>query len=301
MDDILYDFTNAVEKERIYYENNPLNQNWENDIDQYILKLQQNILEMEKEYKDKIKKQDEEYYLECYEKKVNEIHHVYTQRSQDIIKSQEAAINKDKNQNLEVVNQITRQVNKNNALIANKTTSNLQTFKYLEFAVYLLDLEQISKEEGPFLEELNRIALHVADNKELSSLIKTIPTSAAREGVKTLPHLHDHFRDLKRNVAATVDQEGFWRVVKKYLKNLVIAPPDGLVSGSDPASVLSRVDDHLQKGSLEIAIKELKQLKEPASKVFSGWLEEAQTRHDLNKTIDILWEHAIQFNKTNEK
>jgi len=158
-------------------------------------------------------------------------------------------------------------------------------------AVSLVDLQDQAIHERPFDEELDSLAQLVADNDTLKEALRIIPPYAAKEGVKSLENLHAQLKMLQKNNVLPI-QEGFMVAVKTYVKNLFITPPEGLVSGDDSASVLSRVNYHLDKGSLENATNELKQLKGPAAQVVGGWVQEAQARLRLDNMLSIFSLHV---------
>jgi len=64
-----------------------------------------------------------------------------------------------------------------------------------------------------------------------------------------------------------------------------------LVSGNDVPAILSRCTYHLDRASIESAVKELNTLQGPYAELYEPWIQQAKARVSLDQTVNIFSTH----------
>lgn len=110
-------------------------------------------------------------------------------------------------------------------------------------------------------------------------------------GVPTLSALENAFSGLSDEIVKTATPAENTGAVDKFLSNirsLVTIKTTGVVEGSNPQAIVSRIKHGLKIADLEAVIKEWGSLPDAAKTVSNDWNEKVKARHSANSLIENL-------------
>jgi len=175
-----------------------------------------------------------------------------------------------------------------------------ETQNIVGYSKALLMLQEAQKKSpNPFHKELQTILKLSSSDPLLKSAVAAIPVGEASKGIKTIPKLREEFHTLTETVKETAlrnllsggDQT---QILSKIKDAANPSSPKGLSPGNDEAAVLSRCGYHLDRGSLEPALREIAHLQPPTADIFARWVEQAKARSQLDTAVAIFSTHIYQ-------
>jgi hypothetical protein len=113
----------------------------------------------------------------------------------------------------------------------------------------------------------------------------------ATTGVPTLSALESAFSSLSDEIVKTAMPAENADAMDKFLSNirsLVTIKTTGVVEGSDPQAIVSRIKHGLKNADLEAVIKEWGSLPDTAKTVSGDWKEMVKARQSANSLIENL-------------
>lgn len=176
------------------------------------------------------------------------------------------------------------------------------TYRALERAIVgKLSLTEANDEKKPFREELDALVKVAKETKEdtaggqvVEAALESLTQSKIPdEGVESVSDLSDWYRQsiepkVRRvALAPEVGAGPFSIAVSSVLSSLLLFKKQGLVEGSDVASVLSRADYYLSQKNLDMAARELNQLSGWPKTLLTDWLNEARKTLHVQQSLDV--------------
>lgn len=166
---------------------------------------------------------------------------------------------------------------------------NSQTHKV---SAAVLALANRSEENVPLTAELAALRQAGAGDDLISSALDSIPPKVVKSGSQTVSQLIKRFSVVRKaaHVASLVPEKsptvlghGFAHVFSFFY----FEPPAQLIEGDDIDAVFARAAHMLEeRGDLDAAVKELRQVKGLAGDAVSDWLKDADGRLRLNLAIE---------------
>lgn len=164
-----------------------------------------------------------------------------------------------------------------------------------------ISLTQSNDEKKPFrkeLEALDKLAQEThedhAGSTVVSEALKSLKDSnVPDEGVESVSDLSDWFRlsiEPKVRRVALAPEVGAGPLsiaVSAALSSLFLFKKQGLVEGTDVASVLSRADYYLTQKNLDMAARELNQLTGWPKTLLRDWLNEARKTLHVQQALEV--------------
>jgi mitofilin len=159
----------------------------------------------------------------------------------------------------------------------------------------VLSLTDQMEKSAPFGEQA-AVLREVAQSDEVIALAVTqLPESTCRRGVQTYLQLQEGFANLEGETrrAALMPEDGgaVWWGFTKVLSSLKFKQK-GQVSGASCDDILTRAEDHLNRGNLEAAVREVSALQGLAAGVMNDWRSSALERLRVEQAIHIIKAHA---------
>ncbi|TIA83540.1 hypothetical protein E3P98_00725 [Wallemia ichthyophaga] len=177
------------------------------------------------------------------------------------------------------------------------------TYRALERAVVgKLSLTEVSDEKKPFRKELDALAKVAKDSSQdgaggavvEAALEPLTQSKIPDQGVESVGDLSDWYRQsiepkVRRVALAPEVGAGPLSIaVSSVMSSLLLFKKQGLVEGSDVASVLSRADYYLSQKNLDMAARELNQLTGWPKTLLTDWLNEARKTLHVQQTLDVI-------------
>ncbi|KAJ1993515.1 regulator of (H+)-ATPase in vacuolar membrane [Coemansia umbellata] len=148
-----------------------------------------------------------------------------------------------------------------------------------------------SSMQKPFASEL--VALSSAattDFPATRAAIALIPRDIAEQGVLSQTELEDRFEAVRkeiRSVSLVPENGNFGSQVLSATLSKLMFEKEGLVEGDDVEAVLSRTGHYLKDHNLDMATRELNQLKGWPKKLAEDWISAARRRLEVEQTINV--------------
>ncbi|KAJ2557036.1 hypothetical protein EV175_001599 [Coemansia sp. RSA 1933] len=148
-----------------------------------------------------------------------------------------------------------------------------------------------SKTQTPFASELMALAsAATTDFPATRAAISLIPRDVAEQGVPSQIELEDRFDVVRkeiRRVSLVPENGNIGSQVLSATLSKVMFEKEGLVEGSDVEAVLARTGYYLKGHNLDLATRELNQLKGWPKKLAEDWLSAARRRLEIEQTVGI--------------
>ena len=173
-----------------------------------------------------------------------------------------------------------------------------RTVNLHKHAAAVLNLESALRTSAPLSSALNAVRDASNGDALVLALLDSIPATAARSGLPTLPELKARFAVVRGEVRKVALQpEGLpaviGSVVGSGLANLYWAPT-GPVKGDGVEEILARAAHELELGRLPEALNEIKDIRQPDMQaLMKDWLELAKARLASDQAAVALRSHAI--------
>ncbi|KAJ2762168.1 hypothetical protein H4S06_000808, partial [Coemansia sp. BCRC 34490] len=148
-----------------------------------------------------------------------------------------------------------------------------------------------SKSQTPFVSELMALAsAATTDFPATRAAISLIPRSLAEQGIPSQVELEDRFEAVRKEIrsASLVPEDGsFGSQVLSAALSKVMFEKEGLVEGDDVEAVLARTGYYLKDHNLDLATRELNQLKGWPKKLAEDWISAARRRLEIEQAVSI--------------
>eukprot|EP00045_Choanoeca_perplexa_P014219 m.166044 g.166044 ORF g.166044 m.166044 type:complete len:673 (+) comp16610_c0_seq1:86-2104(+) len=122
----------------------------------------------------------------------------------------------------------------------------------------------------------------------IRTVVASLPSSALATGAASERQLLRSFATVKaaaRRVAHVPDNGGFWSYVTSYVISFASFEPRGMVPGDDVESILARADYYIAQENLDLAAREVNQLKGQARQIAHDWLVEARQHLEVTQAL----------------
>eukprot|EP00730_Choanoeca_flexa_P005710 TRINITY_DN12005_c0_g1_i1.p1 TRINITY_DN12005_c0_g1~~TRINITY_DN12005_c0_g1_i1.p1 ORF type:complete len:697 (+),score=197.10 TRINITY_DN12005_c0_g1_i1:108-2198(+) len=122
----------------------------------------------------------------------------------------------------------------------------------------------------------------------INAVVDALPPVTLRTGAPSEQQLLRSFARMKasaRRVAHVSEHGGFWSYVTSYVISFASFEPRGLVAGDDVDSVLARADYYIAQSNLDLAAREVNQLRGQARQVAHDWLVEARQHLEVTQAL----------------
>jgi hypothetical protein len=196
---------------------------------------------------------------------------------------------------IEVIEDLTHKVKTLEELVENdegyKKRSH-QVHRVVQSILSVTDLMETSKPFSVQLRPLREVAL---EDSTVAAAVEQLPEDLCRKGVQTYMQLYESFRGLEpetRRVALMPEDGnvlwyGFtWAITKlKFTEK-------GQMQGDTCDAILARAEDHLAKGNLTGAVKEVSLLQGKPGMTMNEWRHSALARLKADQAITMLKGHA---------
>ena len=147
----------------------------------------------------------------------------------------------------------------------------------------------------PFAKEFNMAKRLSEDNQDMLKAIAVLEPLSAK-GVPTLDVLRSQFQQTAEAVvrAANMGTEKTWmdRVMNR-LKGLITIRRTGEEGASTPDAIIVRVEESLDVGNLDAALKSLRQLSGKPVEAAKAWIKKAQSRVNAERALATLHVQAV--------
>jgi len=154
-----------------------------------------------------------------------------------------------------------------------------------------IDLTTNVEANKPYDQSLSYFRKTARKDPILSVVLSGIPQKST-----SLPDLLDEFSQMKTQVRrAAFTPEGanpLWNLWGLFVSTLTF-PVKGLVSGSDPDSVLSRAEYYLIQGDLEQSLDQLNILSNSSTSLLQDWKYRVQQRIVLERSLSFIRSHIV--------
>ncbi|KAJ2216346.1 regulator of (H+)-ATPase in vacuolar membrane [Coemansia sp. RSA 487] len=148
-----------------------------------------------------------------------------------------------------------------------------------------------SKAQMPFVSELMALAsAATTDFPATRAAISLIPRDVAEQGIPSQVELEDRFDAVRkeiRGVSLVPENGNFGSQVLSATLSKVMFEKEGLVEGADVEAVLARTSYYLKDHNLDLATRELNQLKGWPKKLAEDWISAARRRLEIEQAVGI--------------
>eukprot|EP00008_Paramoeba_atlantica_P010696 CAMPEP_0201478708 /NCGR_PEP_ID=MMETSP0151_2-20130828/3489_1 /ASSEMBLY_ACC=CAM_ASM_000257 /TAXON_ID=200890 /ORGANISM="Paramoeba atlantica, Strain 621/1 / CCAP 1560/9" /LENGTH=536 /DNA_ID=CAMNT_0047859873 /DNA_START=5 /DNA_END=1615 /DNA_ORIENTATION=- len=168
----------------------------------------------------------------------------------------------------------------------------------LALSLSAITLSRMVTSGSPYSDVLQDLERHSSlletsdpDDPDLLPSLLTMIKPTATTGVPTLMDLQARFStvlDTAFRDSLMGDDVSFLSFFKSKILGNALVRKKGLVEGNTPEDVLARSEYYLARGNLELSVRELEELKGPASVTIRPWLEAAKERLSVLITLEVI-------------
>ncbi|CRK45052.1 hypothetical protein BN1723_006422 [Verticillium longisporum] len=152
-------------------------------------------------------------------------------------------------------------------------------------------LESGSAHPRPFVRELVALKEIAADDAVVNAAIASINPSAYQRGLSTSAQLVDRFRTVAgevRKASLLPDDAGVASHASSWALSKVMFKKQGLATGDDVESILTRTQTYLEEGDLDAAAREMNGLQGWAKTLSKDWLGEVRKVLEVQQALDVI-------------
>ncbi|KAL9948557.1 hypothetical protein ACHAQF_001318 [Verticillium nonalfalfae] len=152
-------------------------------------------------------------------------------------------------------------------------------------------LESGSVHPRPFVRELVALKEIAADDAVVNAAIASINPSAYQRGLSTSAQLVDRFRTVAgevRKASLLPDDAGVASHASSWALSKVMFKKQGLATGDDVESILTRTQTYLEEGDLDAAAREMNGLQGWAKTLSKDWLGEVRKVLEVQQALDVI-------------
>ncbi|KAG0180372.1 Formation of crista junctions protein 1 [Apophysomyces sp. BC1034] len=146
-------------------------------------------------------------------------------------------------------------------------------------------------QKQPFVQELEALRNSAKDNAVLKAVLSSIPREVAEEGIESANGLSVRFEQIAeqaRRVALVPEDGGFGAHILSIILSKLLFRKEGLVQGDDVEAVLARSGYYLKNGDLELAVRELNQLRGWPKRLAYDWIESARRHLEIKQALEVV-------------
>ncbi|KAI8326326.1 hypothetical protein GQ54DRAFT_326537 [Martensiomyces pterosporus] len=148
-----------------------------------------------------------------------------------------------------------------------------------------------AKAQTPFASELSALAsAATSDFPATQAAVSSIARDVAEQGIPSQVELEDRFEAVRREIRSVslVPENGnIGSQVLSATLSKVMFEKEGLVEGGDVEAVLSRTGFFLKQHNLDLATRELNQLRGWPKKLAEDWIASARRRLEVEQAIGV--------------
>jgi MICOS complex subunit MIC60 len=147
-----------------------------------------------------------------------------------------------------------------------------------------------SEHPRPFVRELVALREIASNDDVVNAAIASINPSAYQRGISSPSQLIDRFRRVAnevRKASLLPDDAGVASHASSWVLSKVMFKKDGLATGDDVESILTRTQTYLEEGDLDKATRELNGLSGWAKTLSRDWLAEARKVLEVQQALDV--------------
>ena len=151
---------------------------------------------------------------------------------------------------------------------------------------------------APFKEEISVLREVAVDDPVFAAAVGYIPPTASKTGVKTYGQLRAAFQELApetRRAALLPSDAGPLWIPLAYIFDALKFKPSGNVAGLSCEEILARAEYNLNKGELELAVKEVDNLDGLPAQVMVEWQGAAKERLSVEQALSIIKAHSANL------
>ncbi|TGJ85688.1 hypothetical protein E0Z10_g3060 [Xylaria hypoxylon] len=169
--------------------------------------------------------------------------------------------------------------------------TNLQT-QQLHVAVEAVRASLDDEEHPrPFVRELVALKEIAADDSVVNAAIGSINPSAYQRGIATPSQLIDRFRRVAsevRKASLLPEDAGVASHASSWVLSKVMFKKQGLATGDDVESILTRTQTYLEEGNLDAAAREMNGLQGWAKTLSRDWLGEVRKALEVQQALEVI-------------
>ncbi|KAI0434945.1 mitofilin [Xylaria sp. FL1042] len=143
----------------------------------------------------------------------------------------------------------------------------------------------------PFVRELVALKEIAADDPVVNAAIGSINPSAYQRGIATPSQLIDRFRRVAsevRKASLLPDDAGVASHASSWVLSKVMFKKQGLATGDDVESILTRTQTYLEEGNLDAAAREMNGLQGWAKTLSRDWLGEVRKALEVQQALEVI-------------
>ncbi|KAF7723017.1 Formation of crista junctions protein 1 [Apophysomyces ossiformis] len=143
----------------------------------------------------------------------------------------------------------------------------------------------------PFVQELEALKNSAKESIILQTVLSSIPREIAEEGIESANGLSARFETIAeqaRRVALVPEDGGFGAHIISIILSKLMFRKEGLVEGDDVEAVLARSGYYLKNGELELAVRELNQLRGWPKRLAYDWIESARRHLEVKQALEVV-------------
>ncbi|KAM0329234.1 hypothetical protein ACHAQA_004534 [Verticillium albo-atrum] len=148
-----------------------------------------------------------------------------------------------------------------------------------------------SSHPRPFVRELVALKEIAADDTVVNAAIASINPSAYQRGLSTSAQLVDRFRTVAgevRKASLLPDDAGVASHASSWALSKIMFKKQGLATGDDVESILTRTQTYLEEGDLDAAAREMNGLQGWAKTLSKDWLGEVRKILEVQQALDVI-------------
>jgi len=142
----------------------------------------------------------------------------------------------------------------------------------------------------PFIKELAALKEVSNDNDVVKAAIASINPVAYQKGLVSPSQIVDRFRRVSnevRKASLFPDDAGVAAHASSWVLSKLLFKKQGLATGEDVESILTRTETYLQEGELEKAAREMNQLQGWSKTLASDWLKEVRVVLEVQQAVEV--------------
>ncbi|KAK3393858.1 mitochondrial inner membrane protein Mitofilin [Podospora didyma] len=147
----------------------------------------------------------------------------------------------------------------------------------------------------PFIKELVALKEIASDDPVVDAAIASIHPSAYQRGISTPGELVDRFRRVAtevRKASLLPEDAGVASHASSYVLSKLLFKKQGLASGDDVESILTRTQTYLEEGDLDNAAREMNGLSGWAKTLSRDWLGEVRKVLEVQQALEVIQAEA---------
>eukprot|EP00050_Salpingoeca_kvevrii_P020405 m.98114 g.98114 ORF g.98114 m.98114 type:complete len:599 (-) comp8852_c0_seq2:2081-3877(-) len=152
-------------------------------------------------------------------------------------------------------------------------------------------------ERSSLRREIDELRALGAEHELVREVLDSIPESAIN-GVPSLVEIKSRFEDMAtaaRRVALVPPGGGIWSHIVSAAVSVLKVPRQGLVEGDDTEAILARAQTFLKLNDLDMATREINQLRGESRRVAQDWLEDARRHLEVFQALTIVRAYATEM------